>query len=57
MQDFFDTFPFFFSILFFFIKNILTLTMQHIDAAKIYADGAYRFEYVSKFIDFGKWRV
>ncbi|CAO3635948.1 unnamed protein product [Mucor hiemalis] len=27
--------------------------MQHIDPAKVYADGAYRFDYVSKFIDFG----
>lgn len=28
--------------------------MQHIDPAKLYADGSYRFEYVSKFMDFGK---
>ncbi|CAO3656538.1 unnamed protein product [Mucor fragilis] len=27
--------------------------MQHIDPAKLYADGSYRFEYVSKFMDFG----
>ncbi|KAL9545056.1 hypothetical protein MBANPS3_007316 [Mucor bainieri] len=27
--------------------------MQHIDPAQLYADGSYRFEYVSKFMDFG----
>lgn len=29
--------------------------MQHIDPAQLYADGDYRFEYVSKFMDFGKF--
>lgn len=28
--------------------------MQHIDSDKLYADGAYRFEFVSKFMEFGK---
>ncbi|ORE09680.1 hypothetical protein BCV72DRAFT_55507 [Rhizopus microsporus var. microsporus] len=27
--------------------------MQHIDSDKLYADGAYRFEFVSKFMEFG----
>lgn len=29
--------------------------MQHIDSEKLYADGEYRFEFVSKFMDFGKF--
>jgi hypothetical protein len=28
--------------------------MQHIEAEKLYTNGQYRFEYVSKFMDFGK---
>ncbi|KAI8391222.1 Protoglobin-domain-containing protein [Radiomyces spectabilis] len=28
--------------------------MEHIDSAKLYADGGYRFEYVAKFMDFGE---
>ncbi|KAI8047659.1 Protoglobin-domain-containing protein [Gilbertella persicaria] len=27
--------------------------MQHIDSSKLYSDGQYRFEFVSKFMDFG----
>lgn len=28
--------------------------MQHIDRDQLYTDSAYRFEYVAKFMDFGK---
>lgn len=28
--------------------------MQHIEASKLYSDSQYRFDYVAKFMDFGK---
>lgn len=31
--------------------------MQHIESSKLYSDSQYRFDYVSKFMDFGKFSV
>lgn len=30
---------------------------QHIDRDKLYTDGAYRFQYVTNFMDFGMYQV